>query len=90
MSAFKSVRITGEPRCLNCGSLCDGAAQIDGELKFPKDGDFSFCLRCSNVAVFVQGPFGYALRAMTEPERVAYAMYVEQVRRAESDGDPTV
>ncbi|MET1008118.1 MAG: hypothetical protein ABWX96_21385, partial [Propionibacteriaceae bacterium] len=62
------VWIPGQPRCLSCGALCDGSAAVDGQLKIPKEGDFSCCAICGNLAVFIRGPFGYGLREMTEQD----------------------
>lgn len=70
--AATSVYLTGDPRCLDCGMRCDGAARIGTVLKYPKNGDFSVCSGCGNVAVFMHGPFGYALRARTDTDWTAF------------------
>jgi hypothetical protein len=79
----ESVRVPG-PRCLDCGAVLTGAAQLGAE-GGPGDGDVSVCVYCGTVALYVDdGEGGFLLRRPTSEEWRALATDpdVTQVREA--------
>lgn len=63
--------------CPDCGAVTTAASQITSSdapepANIPKDGDLGVCIECGEVHVFVNGPFGMALRVPT-PEESAEA-----------------
>jgi hypothetical protein len=54
--------------CPHCGTLND-AHSSGTTSQPPTDGDASVCWNCGDIALFVAGPLGLALRAPTSAER---------------------
>lgn len=54
--------------CLHCGKSLHGVCDTGGSFQPPREGDFSFCTHCGNIAVFTVTALGYALRDMTGDE----------------------
>ena len=81
--------VPGAPVCPHCSKLIDGASAADGTNAFPKDGDRTLCFYCLNPSVFVAGPFGLTLRAMTSEEdeefRSNHGDTIEMLRRVRAE-----
>jgi hypothetical protein len=79
----ESVRVPG-PRCLDCGAVLTGAAQLGGE-GGPSDGDVSVCSYCGAVALYLDdGEGGFLLRRPSPAEwrELATDSDVTRVREA--------
>lgn len=85
-------QLPGAPSCPHCSRLLDGVTAANGGDALPKDGDRTICLYCMRLAVFVVGPMGFALRAVTSeedeefranhPDSLAYARQMHDLLRA--------
>jgi hypothetical protein len=76
MSAAKDYRLP-ESRCPKCDYKLNGASIVSGEDVAPQPGDFSICLNCGQLLVYIDGTLlrkATAVeirRLMDEPEQWA-------------------
>ncbi len=62
------MSISNEPSsvCYRCNTDNDGATDPTDESRFPREGDLSFCFRCSVIGIFVGD--GLKVREPTDEE----------------------
>jgi hypothetical protein len=66
---MEAVR-TKEMECLYCGHKVDHVSSIEEGHRIPKLGDFSLCIRCSGLMVFIDD--SYTMRIPNEEDLKAF------------------
>jgi hypothetical protein len=67
-------QLAGDLQCPTCGKTLDGYAEAGGGSAMPGDGDFTICVYCVTLNVFVAHPLlGFTLRQATVFEQAEAA-----------------
>lgn len=54
--------------CPHCGKYQDAVTAMSGGNIAPRDGDYSVCVGCGQLSVFLVSPFGLSTRVATDVE----------------------
>jgi hypothetical protein len=62
------MRIAPGLTCVSCHNIIDHATEATTTESLPEPGCIALCWFCGNVAVYIAGPDGLELRALTSEE----------------------